>query len=279
MKQYLNFAQTNNNFSFKHGFDLIFKKIEATLFILLSIGFLLVSNNSRDFNKTVSAVFTQISLPVVKFAALPFNTVISLLTDFSELANAKKENEILREDLRRMQSLYVKSLHIHQENQELQRVLNFVTSKSSDFNIAKIIGRTNQIFNQDLFLDIGEEKGIKEGSIVTGNRAVIGRISDIYYKRSRLIMVNDANSRIPIIISRTRTRGVLAGDGSSLMQLLYLPKNHKVKEGDWVFTSGDGDGLPPGLLIGVVKKVKKDYVGVVMAENINDIDIVTVIKY
>ena len=63
------------------------------------------------------------------------------------------------------------------------------------------------------------------------------------------------------------------------MEILYLPKNHDIKEGDWIFTSGDGDSLPPGLLVGVVKEAKKDYVGVAMIENINSMDVATVINY
>ena len=86
-------------------------------------------------------------------------------------------------------------------------------------------------------------------------------------------------SRIPIITSKTRVRGILAGNGSGIMEILYLPKNHTITEGDWIFTSGDGDTLPPGLLVGVVKKADKDYVGVAMVENINNADIVTVMHY
>jgi cell shape-determining protein MreC len=58
-----------------------------------------------------------------------------------------------------------------------------------------------------------------------------------------------------------------------------LPKNHGIEENDWVFTSGDGDTLPPGLLIGVVKKVDKEEVKVAMVEDVSNADIVTILDY
>ena len=279
MKQYLNFTQTGANYSFQHSFNLIFKKIETVFFSFLCVIFLIVSRINDDFSKDVSFAFVSVSMPVVKFAAFPFNTVLNLLTDFHELAQAKKENRVLKENLQKLESFYIKSLNVYQENKELRRVLNFVTSKSSNFKVAKIIGRTNQVFNQKLFLDAGKNREIAEGSIVTGDRGVIGRVSEVGEERARLILVTDAVSRIPIITSKTRVRGILAGNGSGIMEILYLPKNHAITEGDWIFTSGDGDTLPPGLLVGVVKKADKDYVGVAMIENINNADIVTVMHY
>jgi len=223
--------------------------------------------------------FVSTSLPVVKFASFPFNATINLLTNFGELVDAKKENESLKEENEKLRNFYIKSLNINRENKELKNTLRFVTTKSSNFKVARIIGRSNQLFNQTLFIDAGKDRGIKEGSIVTGNRGVIGRISQVGENKSRLILVTDASSRIPVIASKSRVRGILSGNNSALMEILYLQKNHNIRTGDWIFTSGDGDTLPPGLLIGVVKKVDTSYTAVEMVENINNSDIVTILDY
>ena len=279
MNQYLNFSYNRKNHSLQHGFNLIFKKIETVFFSFLCVVFLVISKVNHDFSKDVSFAFVSISLPVVKFAAFPFNTVIGLLTDFSELVDAKKENETLKEELEKLKSFYVDSLNINEENKKLRETLNFVTAKSSSFKVAKIIGFSNQLFNQKVFIDAGKNRDIREGAIVTANRSVIGRIEEAGEKRSRLILLNDATSRIPIITSKARVRGILAGNGSNLMEILYLPKNHKIEVGDTVFTSGDGDTLPSGLFVGVVKKVSSDSALVVMAQDLGSADIVTIIDY
>lgn len=223
--------------------------------------------------------FVSVSLPIVKFAAFPFNATINLLTNFSDLVDAKKENEILREENEKLRNFYVKSLNINRENKELKDTLRFVTAKSSSFKVARIVGRSHQMFNQSLFIDAGKNRGVKEGSIVTGNRGVIGRISQVGETQSRLLLVTDANSRIPVLSSKARVRGILAGNNSSIMEISYLQKNHTIRPSDWIFTSGDGDTLPPGLLIGMVRKVSKGYAAVEMVENVNNADIVTILDY
>lgn len=279
MANHLQFKRSGANYSLQYSFNLIFKKIELAVFTLLCVVSLITSKVNPNFSKNVSMAFVEVSMPIVQTAAFPFNTIINLLTNFKELVEAKSENEALREENEKLRSFYVDALNINQENKELKNTLQFITAKSSNFKVARIIGRSHQIFNQQLFIDAGKDREITEGSIVSGTRAVIGRIAEVGEKKSRLLLATDAGSRIPIITSKARVRGILAGNNSGVMEILYLQKNHAIKEGDWVFTSGDGDTLPPGLLIGVVKKVDKGYASVEMVENISNADVVTVMSY
>ncbi len=279
MDRYSNFMQSGHNYSFKYSFDLVFRKIETVLFTFACVILLIVSKVNPDFSEKVSFGFINISMPVVKVVSTPLNATISLLTDFSELAEAKKENVRLKEEIEKLQSLYITSLNINRENQELRTMLDFITAKASTFKVARIIGRANQIFNQKLFIDIGKNRDLKEGEIVSGVRGVIGRVAEVGEDKSRLILLNDASSKIPVVTSKSRDRAILAGTNGTLMEMLYLSKDHKVEEGDWVFTSGDGDTLPPGLLVGVVKKVSGNSVLVAMVEDIVNSDVVTIISY
>jgi len=280
MNKYSDITQTSTpRYSFKYSFDLIFKKIEAIFFSLICVIFLIVSRVNEDFSQKISFEFVNISIPIVKFVSTPVNGVISLFTEFHDLVSAKKENQLLKEELLKLKAFYIKSLNVHQENKELRSILDFVTSKSSNFKVARVVGRSHQIFNQKVFIDAGKNRDLKEGAVVTGDRGVIGRVAEVGEDKSRLILLNDASSKIPVITSKGRVRAILSGNNSSLMEMLYLPKNHQIEEGDWVFTSGDGDTLPPGLLVGVVKKTSKESVLIAMVEDVNNSDIVTIISY
>lgn len=280
MKQYINFNYSNiSNYSLQHHFGQLFKRIELIFFIALSLVFLVTSKAHKNITDDVSFAFVGVSLPIVKFAAFPFNTIINLLINFQELIDAKKENISLKEENNKMRTLYVKAININNENQELKNLLQFIVPKSAHFVVAKISGRSHGLFNQNLFIDSGTNHDIAEGSIVTGAIGMIGRIVDITENKSRLMLVTDPSSRIPVIASKARARGVLIGTNNNLMEILYLSKHHQIKVNDMIFTSGDGDLLPPGILIGVVRKVDGSYVGVEMIEDINNADIVTVMKY
>ncbi len=280
MKQYLNFNYNNiSNYSLQHHFGQLFKKIELIFFVALSLIFLITSKVNKDITNDVSFLFVDISLPIVKFAAFPFNTAINVLVNFQELIDAKKENKALHAENDKMRALYIKALNLNNENQELKNLLKFVIPKSVNYQVVKIIGRTHGLFNQNLFVNAGLDRNIKEGSVVTGSVGMIGRVIDISEKKSRLLLLTDQNSRVPVIASKARARGVLVGTNGGLMEMLYLSKNHQIQTGDLIFTSGDGDSLPAGLLIGVVKKVDKSFVAVEMIEDVNNADIVTVMDY
>jgi rod shape-determining protein MreC len=240
---------------------------------------LVVSKVDHDFSRDVSSVFVNISVPIANFAAFPFNAAFTLVTDFGELVRAKEENKNLKEELEKLRSFYIKSLNIHQENKDLREMLQFVSSKSVNFKVAQIIGRSRPLFNQKIFIDAGKDRGLKEGEIVTGKRGVIGRVAEVYENKSHIFLLNDAISRIPVITSQARAKGILAGNGSGMMEILYLPKNHDIQVDEMIFTSGDGDTLPPGLLAGVVRRVNKDSVLVSMVEDVNNADLVTILSY
>ena len=278
MTSYLN-HRPRSNLIIQHSFNLVFRKIETMFFIFLCIICLIASKINRDFNNKISNGFVKISTPIIKIISLPINSSIDLVVNFNKLAMAKTENIQLKEELFKLQNYYLTSLAIHQENQELRSALNFVKSKTENYKIARVIGMSHQAFDQKLLIDSGKNRDIKEGQIIAGNRGVIGRVSEVFEDKSRILLLTDSSSRIPIIASRARNRGILAGNNSGLMEILYLPKNHQINIGDKVFTSSDGDAVPPGLLIGVVRKIDKNSVYVSGIEDINSLNIITVIDY
>ena len=278
MTSYLNHTP-RSNLIIQHSFNLVFRKIETMFFIFLCIICLITSKINRDLSNKISNSFITISTPIIKIISFPINSSIDLIVNFNKLAMAKKENIKLKEELFKLQNYYLTSLAIHQENKELRSALNFVKSKTENYKIARVIGMSHQAFDQKLLIDSGKSRDIKEGQIIAGNRGVIGRVSEVFDDKSRILLLTDSSSRIPIIASRARNRGILAGNNSGLMEILYLPKNHQINIGDKIFTSSDGDAMPPGLLIGVVKKIDKNSVYVSGIEDINSLNIVTIIDY
>ncbi|NBX52550.1 MAG: rod shape-determining protein MreC [Proteobacteria bacterium] len=279
MQNYLDSSSPRSNLIIKHSFNLVFKKIETVFFILLCVICLITSKLNREINNKINNYFVSISRPVVKIISIPINTSIDVFINFNKLILAKKENIKLKEELFKLQNYYLTTLAIHQENKELRNALNFVKSKTENYKIARLIGMSHQAFNQKILIDSGLNRNIKEGQIITGNRGVIGRVAEIFEDKSRIMLLTDANSRIPIIASRTRNRGILAGNNSGLMEILYLPKNHQIAVGDKIFTSSDGDVVPPGLLVGVVRKIDKNFVYITGVEDINNLNIVSIIDY
>src|SRR3546814_13615807 len=70
-------------------------------------------------------------------------------------------------------------------------------------------------------------------------------------RSARILLINDLNSRIPVLVEPSRERAVLAGDNSSRPRLVYLDVSAEIGTGDRVVTSGQGGVVPPGIPVGI----------------------------
>jgi rod shape-determining protein MreC len=88
------------------------------------------------------------------------------------------------------------------------------------------------------------------------NFALVGVLVDVGEEYSRVLLITDLNSQIPVKIQNNNASGILIGDNSQLAKLLFLPQKTILSEGQIITTSGRGGILPPDLPIGVVKKTE-----------------------
>ena len=164
-------------------------------------------------------------------------------------------------------------------NIQLREIIRYTGARSTKYLATRIIAQPYQTYHNNVFIDSGSLQGVKEGDIVVGRNALIGRIDQVGENKSRVLLATDINSHIPIIISGANSKGILAGNNGNAMKILYLDNSAKINVGDMVFTSGDGDSMPPGLLIGIISKFNKGDAEVKMAENIKNLDLISVINY
>jgi rod shape-determining protein MreC len=278
-KNYLEYKKPRADFFVYHNLSGIFRRIETLLFVFLCLVLIITSKFSSKVTDAISMKVVNYSMPIARIVSMPLNAVVGMTINFQELIDAKNKNILLVAENEKLKSLYIKSLNIHQENTQLKEILKYVGLRSTKFLVARLIAHPYQTYSRNVFIDTGNVQGVKEDDIVTGNNALIGRIEQVSDTKSRVLLATDINSRIPVIVSGARTKGILAGNNSNVMEILYLEKNHHITTGDMVFTSGDGDALPPGLLIGVVTAIDKGYAEVEMIENVKNLDVVSVINY
>ena len=119
------------------------------------------------------------------------------------------------------------------------------------------------------------DKKIKNGLAVLDGENFVGRIVDVNFFSSRVLLVSDLNSKIPVITEPTGNHAILSGHGSKETTLEYLPENHEIKNGDKVYTSGQEGIFLPGIPIGKIK-LNKDIVEVILFSNLKQITFVNV---
>ncbi len=112
-----------------------------------------------------------------------------------------------------------------------------------------------------VLINKGSSDGIEIGFPVVTAEGVAGRIIEVSWNASKVLLLVDYNSNIDALVQRTRSQGVLQGSGSSGCELKYVQRTQDVQVGDVVISSGLDGVFPKGLVLGTVDLVERKDAG------------------
>ena len=243
--------------------------------IILSIIFIFVDtietkplNYLRSFIKdTIYRGSLVVAIPFKSFDNIAKNvsTHINLYENYSKL---KIENNELKNNI-------LKSDFLELENTQLRKLIEEQVTSSSNLVSARVMLDKQSPYLNSLIINIGSNKNIKNGMAVLDGKNFIGRIVDVNFFSSRVLLVSDLNSKIPIITEPSAHHAILSGHGENALSLEYLPENHNIVEGDKVYTSGKEGIFSPGIPVGAVK-IKKDVATVLLFSDLSQITFINV---
>jgi rod shape-determining protein MreC len=145
-------------------------------------------------------------------------------------------------------------------------------------------------FTRTLVANAGSDHGVRIGYIAVNENGLIGRVVTVGQRSSRILMVDDYNSRIPVMGEASRVRAVLAGQATRPPDLYTAPFQmqsprldfivgaQSLREGERVITSGDGGLFPRGIPIGVARR-SGDGWRVALAASQQPIDFVRILPF
>jgi hypothetical protein len=158
---------------------------------------------------------------------------------------------------------------------ELKKILNVTDGIVRDFVTAKVVGISDTPFASSATLQCGSKNNIKVNDIVRGSSGLIGRISEVSENYSIAVLINDHNSRIPVLTGKSKAKGIIAKQGDNL-KMIYLEENHDILVGETVYTSGDGKIFPKGIPVATIVKIVGRTIYVKAIEQFNKIEYVVI---
>ncbi len=163
---------------------------------------------------------------------------------------AVHENRILKKkvaELTQYKDAYVEMKDI---NTRYEALLNLRTEPPVDTVTARSVSVARGPFNNNRLIDAGSDKKIAFGNPVITDQGLVGRVVGVSSGVSRVLMVTDVNSHVPIMVMRTDARAMMDGDGGPAPKLDWVRGKDSVRKGDQILTSGDGGIFPRGLPVG-----------------------------
>jgi len=203
-------------------------------------------NYLRSFIKdTIYRGSVVVSFPSKSFQSV-FGAVENHLNLFNKNIKLKEENAQLKEQIFDPDFLIF-------ENKQLRQLLDEQITSSTNLVSARVMLDKQSPYLNSFIINSGSNKEIKNGMAVLDGKNFVGRIVDVNFFSSRVLLVTDLNSKIPVSIEPSGHQAILSGRGTKEPTLEYLPKNHKVQSGNKVYTSGKEGIFAPGIPIGEVK--------------------------
>ena len=191
---------------------------------------------------------------------------VNLYSNYNEL---KKENEELRNNISQSDFLEL-------ENTQLRRLIEEQVTSDANLVSARVMLDKQSPYLNSFIINIGSNKKIKNGMAVLHGNYFVGRIVDVNFFSSRVLLVTDLNSKIPVIIEPSAYHAILTGHGGDVEpSLAYLPKVHNIKNDDKVYTSGKEGIFPAGIPIGQIKIID-DQIKVLLFSDLNQITFVNI---
>ncbi len=218
--------------------------------------------------------------PVLDAMARPVTAAGHVASNINSYLSLRQENEQLRDANTRLKDWEPRVIALERENQELRDLLHFKTEPGLAYISARVIADIGGSFSRGLIVTAGKLDGVREGMAAMTGDGLVGRVVEVGDWSSRVLLITDLNSRIPVTITGTNDRAILTGDNSSEPKLLYLPQDASPQTGALVLTSGHGGVFPPNLPVGrvVVGHDRGDY-RIVSTADMGRIDYVRLVDF
>ena len=198
---------------------------------------------------------TDAVTPILDILSRPAITVNQVIDEVQGIYNVRRENVYLKQETKNLLKWEVVAKKLEAENKNLRNLLNFPVEPEAGFITARVIADTGGAFANSVIVNVGHNSGVREGQATITGAGLVGRVTDVGERSSRVLLIADLNSRIPVVIQSSQARAIMAGNNSSQPRLIHLSPGALVSQGDRIVTSGHGGAFPPGIPVGIVSSV------------------------
>ncbi|MCO4824299.1 MAG: rod shape-determining protein MreC [Amylibacter sp.] len=223
----------------------------SVLLVFLFAIFLIWRIDNPRAERFRMAVIDRI-FPNLEWVLAPVAHVSNMISDAQSYSRIYQQNQELRRELQQMKAWKEAAIQLEQKNAKLLDLNNVKLNPKLTYTTGVVLTDSGSPFRQSALINIGRRDGVVDGWAAMDGLGLVGRISGVGKNSARVLFLTDSSSRIPIEVTPSGQKAILAGDNTPLPPLEFVDGVDQVRAGDRVVTTGDGGVFPPGLLAGTV---------------------------
>jgi rod shape-determining protein MreC len=197
------------------------------------------------------------AVPVQKAIALPVDFVRDGIGRYANLVGVADENE----------RLHARIHELEEERLQLREALvaggrlTRIAEMRADFEVpmlpAQLVGSDVSPFFRSVLVDRGRGQGVRSGMPVISEEGLVGLVTATSERSARTTLLLDRQTAIDGTVQRSRTRGIVRGQGTDTALFEFVAREADVEPGDVVITSGLDGVYPKGIRVGIVSAVSE----------------------
>ena len=248
--------------------------------LIISFGFLLILVGKADLTavRYMQGGVVEVIAPFYSIVTVPVNSIESLFEGLQTVASLRTKANRLELENARLKKLQRIAESLEVENRQLRTVLGAVIPQEWDAITARVIAVPGGNFTHSMIVEHGANNVIARGSAVVTAEGLVGYIISSGKYFSRILLLSDVNSRIPVILSDSSWPGLAVGKNGLILELDFLPAESEPSLNETVVTSGHGGLLPAGIPVGRVSSITKKQVLMTPSVELRKLSFVTILS-
>ena len=254
------------------------RRLLVGVLVFALVGLFLVWRIDSPRVERLRAAAIDAVVPSFDWAMAPITGAANLISDFQSYQQLRAQNRDLRRELQQMKAWKEAALQLEQENAKLLDLNNVSLDPQLTVVTGVVITDSGSPFRQSVLVNVGARDGIIDGWPTMDAIGLVGRVAGVGQNTSRVMLLTDTSSRIPVTIQPSGQKAILAGDNSLNPPLEFLDDTALVRPGDRVVSSGDGGVFPADLLVGQVALGTDDRLRVRLAADYQRLEFLRVLR-
>ncbi|MDA8746895.1 rod shape-determining protein MreC [Litoreibacter sp.] len=217
-------------------------------------------------------------VPSFDWALVPVTRISRMVDDFQSYSRIYEQNQELRRELQQLKSWREAALQLEQENARLLDLNKVRLNAQLTYVTGVVLTDNGSPFRRSVLLNVGARDGVQDGWATMDGLGLVGRISGVGDRTSRVILLTDSNSRVPVSIQPSGQKALLVGDNTLAPPVDIADNLEDVRPGDRVVTSGDGKVFPADVLVGQIAQGPNGRLRVKLAADYGRLEFLRVLR-
>ncbi len=234
--------------------------LQLRLFFAVMISASLMLADSRlDAFSNVRYFLNSLVAPIQFAANLPRSMFDGLYDNFHTRTSLVSNNAKLKREVLRLKSDLILLDQYKEENQRLRKLLGSPFVRDEKKVVTEVMAVDTSPYRHQVVIDKGRADDVYVGQPVINEKGIVGQVTFVSAHNSRVLLLTDATSAIPVQVIRNDIRIIASGNGNiDSIQLDNVPTSADIRQGDLLVTSGLGGVYPEGYPVAYVTSVDHD---------------------